>query len=164
MSLAEQYPLLTPVIVTTVDGPIRGHVVGYHEGRVGALVVRFDESRCSFRRNQAIYVLPEEVEITEPVEWPRQGTGTTDERALATRVACAIARSYDRSVIDFVVAGHEHEGLLPGSFSVAWTSDGWARLWPHTDDARIVAHDLGVRFEPVTDCILAVHPRQDSHG
>lgn len=162
MSLAEQYPLLTPVIVTTVDGPIRGHVVGYHEGRVEALVVRFDESKYSFRRNQAIYVLPEEVEITEPVEWPRPGTGTTDGRALAMRVARAIARSYDRSVIGFVVA--ENEGWPPGSFSVAWASDGWARLWPHTDDARIVAHDLGVRFEPVTDCILAVHPRQDSHG
>lgn len=93
---------------------------------------------------------------------PRTGEGTSLELAKAATVALALAAHYGESPAEFFVAGHGHEGLAKGSVSVAWEGfvDSWAVGWPQTDSAREVADDLGVWFEPIRGCILAVRPQE----
>ena len=92
---------------------------------------------------------------------PRHGEGTQTEITRATRIAQAIADHYNESIADFFVAGHKHEELSKGSVSVAWEGYvySWTIEWPETETAQKLAHEMGVWFEPVNSCILAVHPR-----
>jgi hypothetical protein len=94
-------------------------------------------------------------------EAPKTGEGTKRELAKATTVATAVAEFYGTPLSDFFVAGHEHEGLTRGSVSVAWEGGvyDWPYQWSQTGAAREVENLLGVWFEAINGCILAVHPQ-----
>jgi hypothetical protein len=93
-----------------------------------------------------------------PASTPRHGVGTSLELALAATVAIAVATYFREPRDSFFVAGHEHEQLSKGSVSVAWEGGfyDWPHLWSQSDEARAVGKELGVWFEPINGCALAV--------
>jgi hypothetical protein len=93
----------------------------------------------------------------------RTGEGTSTELALAATVAIAVAEYFREPRENFFVAGHEHEQLSKGSVSVAWEGGfyDWPHLWSQSDEARAVGKELGVWFEPINGCALAIIPEEN---
>lgn len=89
---------------------------------------------------------------------------TTDaERDQAAReVAKAVAAYFGAGPADqvYVFAG-AHEGLSDAARVVTWEGGPfeWPITWPDTDQGRRTADRLGVWFEPVHGCALAIFPR-----
>lgn len=92
---------------------------------------------------------------------PRTGEGTSLELAIGATVALAVAKTYSEPIQEFFVAGHRHEGLSKGSVSVALEGGPyeWTITWPETADGKACADEYNLWFEPINNCILAVHPR-----
>jgi hypothetical protein len=89
-------------------------------------------------------------------------TSTIDaEIALAAHVAQRILEIYPHAKGDLFIADHTHEELSEGSASVAWEGSG-ELAWTVNilDDDRFweLRKLLGIWFEPVNGCILAIHP------
>jgi hypothetical protein len=94
---------------------------------------------------------------------PRHGEGSLRELALAKSVATAVARVYNVELSDFFIAGHTHEELPQGSVSIAWEGGeyGWACDFPETSAAADMRTGMGIWFEAINGCTLAVHRNQE---
>jgi hypothetical protein len=87
------------------------------------------------------------------------------ELRTANKVAEAIAAfystiGYDVACSDLFAADHTHEQLAPGGASVAWEGgvEDWVFNWPRTNAGKSWGAKLGVWFEPVNACTLAIYP------
>lgn len=75
-------------------------------------------------------------------------------------VAETLLTMYDVQPSEIFVADHTHEELSPGCASVAMegVDYDWTVKFPETPEARALGHRLGIWFEPINGCILAIIP------
>lgn len=87
------------------------------------------------------------------------------ELEIASWVAAVVSATYNVPYADVFAAGHDHEELPEGSASVAYEGGPyeWAITWPDTPQAQAAAAQLGVWFEPINNCILAIHPNREDY-
>ena len=78
--------------------------------------------------------------------------------ARALKVATVVAKRYNEPTKHFFIADHHHEGFLPGAATVACDGmeSNWPWEWSNTDEARALEISLGLRFEAVNACTLAI--------
>lgn len=82
------------------------------------------------------------------------------EIAIAGAVADALGEMYPDAVGRTFIADHTHEELSPGAASVAWegSHEHWVHDAPDSVEFRALGKLLGIWFEPVSSCILAIYP------
>lgn len=75
-------------------------------------------------------------------------------------VAEALMAMYSVQADEIFVADHTHEELSPGCASVAMegVDYDWPIKFSDSPEARALGHRLGIWFEPVNGCILAIIP------
>lgn len=87
------------------------------------------------------------------------------ELIIADKVADAVAEYYIEqgfsiTLADVRAADHRHEMLSVGAASVAMEGIeyDWPFLWSQTAAADALGAELGIWFEPINGCSLAIYP------